>query len=93
MNKVYKSSDFYLSAYLLTEGCPLTGHSRLNQTTMFEFEDTEFLQKLVAQYYSMAAHIEPMAFGATIRNLKSVIHSANSNSKGNSNNGNTIKRS
>lgn len=82
MNKIYKSKDFYLSAYLISKGCPLKGHSRENQTTtLFEFNENAELQKLVEQYYSMTALIEPMAYGSAIRSLKSVIHAANTNSE------------
>lgn len=86
MNKIYRNRDFYLSAFLISRGCPLIGHSRENQTiTLFEFEETAELTKTVEQYYSMTASVEPMAYGAAIRSLKSVIHAANSNSKANNN--------
>ena len=87
MTSKYSSRDFYLSAFIIARGCPLTGHSRENRTTTFEFNNTEELQKLVEQYYSMTALIEPMAYGAAIRSLKSVIHATNTNSKEQLNNG------
>jgi hypothetical protein len=90
MNKIYANRDFYLSAFIIARGCPLTGHSRVNQTTLFEFEETAELRKLVEQYYSMTALIEPMAYGAAIRSLKSVIHAANTNSKEHLYNGNNF---
>jgi len=39
------------------------------------------LKEFVEKYYSMTASVEPMAYGAAIRSLKSVIHSANTNSE------------
>ena len=90
MNSKYSSRDFYLSAFFIARGCPLIGHSRVNQTTLFEFEETAELRKLVEQYYSMTALIEPMAYGAAIRSLKSVIHAANTNAKEQLNNGNNF---
>lgn len=82
MHNKYKNRDFYLSAFLISSGCPLVGHSRENQTTtLFEFEETKRLKELVEKYYSMMASVEPMAYGAAIRSLKSVIHSANTNSE------------
>ena len=88
MQNIYKNRDFYLSAFLISRGCPLTGHSRENQTTtLFEFEETKQLKELVEKYYSMTASVEPMSYGASIRSLKSVIHSANTNSES-FNNGN-----
>ena len=90
MSNIYKSRDFYLSAFLITKGCPLSGHSRENTTTLFEFEENAELRKAVEQYYSMAATVEPMAYGASIRSLKSVIHAANTNSKEQLKNGKRI---
>ncbi len=82
MHNIYKNRDFYLSAFLISRGCPLVGHSRENQTTtLFEFEETKLLKELVEKYYSMTASVEPMSYGAAIRSLKSVIHSANTNSE------------
>ena len=79
---MYKNRDFYFSAFLISRGCPLAGHSRENQTTtIFEFEETQQLKELVEKYYSMTALVEPMSYGAAIRSLKSVIHSANTNSE------------
>ena len=82
MNRSYSNKDFYLSAYLISKGCPLTGHSRENQTTtVFEFSDTSELRNLIERYYSMTGIVEPMSYAASIRSLKSVIHSANTNSE------------
>ena len=82
MFNIYKNRDFYLSAFLISRGCPLSGHSRENQTTtLFEFEETKQLKELVEKYYSMTGIVEPMSYGAAIRSLKSVIHSANTNSE------------
>ncbi len=77
----YNNKDFYLSAFLITSGCSLVGTVKENSvTTLFEFNDTAQLQNLIKQYYSMTATVEPMAYGAAIRSLKSVIHATNSNS-------------
>lgn len=82
-HNTYTNADFYLTAFLITKGCPLKGHSQSDQQkTIFEFEDNSELRKLVEKYYSMTASVEPMAYGASIRSLKSVIHSTYSNSKG-----------
>lgn len=82
MNKSYSNKDFYLSAYLISKGCPLIGHSRENQTTtVFEFSDTVELRNLIERYYSMTGVVEPMSYGAAIRSLKSIIHAANTNSE------------
>ena len=48
---MYKNRDFYFSAFLISRGCPLAGHSRENQTTtIFEFEETKLLKELVEKF-------------------------------------------
>ena len=80
MSNAYRNKDFYLSAYLISKGFPLTGNLRENPTTtLFEFEDTLALRKYVEEFYSMKSSIEPIQFAAAIRSLKSVIHRANTN--------------
>ena len=78
MNKTYSNQDFYLSAFLMTSGCRMLSNKRINGITIFSFEDNNYLQKLVSDYYSFQATCEPMAYGNAIRSLKSVIHSSNS---------------
>jgi hypothetical protein len=87
-HNTFTNADFYLTAFLITTGCPLKGHSKSDQhQTIFEFEDNSELRDLVAKFYSMTSSVEPMAYSANIRSLKSVIHAANSNSKEHVNNG------
>ena len=83
-NNVFKSKDFYAASFLIASGCKLQGCEREKSFTVFNFEDTESLRKLVTAFYSMKATIEPMSFSQIIRSLKSVIHA--SNSQGSNNN-------
>ena len=71
----YTNRDFYLSSYLIAVGKQLKSYHRTNGITTFEFDNSEKLQQLIQEYYSMQGSIEPMAFGSAIKNLKSVIHS------------------
>lgn len=82
----YSNKDFYLSSFLIASGEELRSYTRTNGITTFVFNETERLENLVNKYYSMNAAVEPMKFGAAIKNLKSVIHSANTNSNSNNNN-------
>jgi hypothetical protein len=88
MTNIYRNRDFYLSAFLISKGCKLIGTSKENPTTtLFEFEDTVELRKLVDEYYTMNATTEVLAFVSSIRSLKSVIHATDTNT-GKFNNGN-----
>lgn len=82
MEKNYESRDFYLAAYLITVGQKLLSAGRTKSITLFNFEDTAELRRLVDQYFSMRALVDPMSYGSSIRALKSIIHSSNSNSQG-----------
>lgn len=82
----YTNRDFYLSSFLIASGEELKSYTKQNGLTTFIFNETDRLETLVKKYYSMNAAVEPMKFGAAIKNLKSVIHSANTNSKSYNNN-------
>ncbi len=71
----YSNRDFYLSSFIIAAGIPLKSYHKTNGITTFEFDNSDKLNELVNNYYSMNAAVEPMAFGAAIKNLKSVIHS------------------
>ena len=76
----YTNRDFYLSSYLIATGVQLKSYRKTNGITTFEFDNSDKLHNLIHKYYSMTASVEPMAYGAAIKNLKSVIHS-NANTK------------
>ena len=71
----YTNRDFYLSSYLIAVGKQLKSYHKTNGITTFEFDNSEKLQDLVQEYYSMNAFVNAMQYGSAIKNLKSVIHS------------------
>lgn len=75
-NNSYTLKDMYCSAYLMACGIKLKGHHREGPITIFEFEYSDRVQKLVSSYYAMDARVCPMQYGASIRNLKSILHSS-----------------
>ena len=81
----YSNRDFYLSSYLIAAGEQMKSYHRTNGITTFEFDNSDKLQELVTNYYSMNATVNEMAFGSAIKNLKIVIHS-NTYTKSNYNN-------
>ncbi len=79
--KTYKSKDFYLSSYLIANGCNLIDNIVEDEVSTFVFEKNDELKILIGNYYSLKSRVEPMAYGQAIRTLKSVIHASKSNSK------------
>jgi hypothetical protein len=71
---IVTTRDFYLSAYLTAVGVPLVSHSKDGTITNFEFEDEPRFHEESKKYYSLNALVNPVAFGNSIRNLKSIIH-------------------
>jgi hypothetical protein len=78
----YTNRDFYLSSYLIAAGIQLKSFHKTNGITTFEFDNSEKLQKLVQEYYSMNAFVNAMLYGSAIKNLKSILYS-NTNTKSN----------
>ena len=81
----YTNRDFYLSSFIIAAGIPLKSYHKTNGITTFEFDNSEKLQNLVQEYYSMNAFVNAMQYGSAIKNLKSIIHS-NTYTKSNYNN-------
>lgn len=81
----YSNRDFYLSSYLIAAGEPLKSYRKTNGITTFEFDNSDKLQDLVQEYYSMNAFVNAMQYGSAIKNLKSVLHS-DTNTKSNNKN-------
>lgn len=87
--EIFESKDFYLSSFLIANGYELANHKRNHGYTTFFFEENEGLKKLVKQFYSLKAVIEPVKYSQALRALKGVIHSlsASTSNQGTSNNG------
>ena len=75
------TKDFYLSSYLIANGCNLLDNVVEDGVTTFVFEKNDEIKKLIGNYYSLKSRVEPMAYGQAIRTLKSVIHASKSNAK------------
>lgn len=76
--------DFYAAAFLIAKGHKLKSHSQFRGVTTFIFEDNDELKKILNEYYTMQASVEPLTYGNAIRTLKTVVHSNKSNYKSNS---------
>lgn len=74
-NTTHESRDFYLSGYLVASGEKLIDYWRSNGITTFIFEQTDRLNELIRQYYGMEAQVNPVTYGQSLKNLKSIIYS------------------
>ena len=79
--KTYSSKDFYLSSFLIANGCDLLDNVVEDRVTTFVFENNVEVKKLIGNYYSLKSRVEPLAYGQAIRTLKSVIHASKTNAK------------
>ncbi|HSP87355.1 MAG TPA: DUF5659 domain-containing protein [Ignavibacteriaceae bacterium] len=87
---LFKSIDFYCSAFLIANGFELVDHKRSNGLTTFYFEESDILKRLVNKYISLQTTIEPVKYSQALRALKGIIHSgtlSTSTSNGFINNG------
>ena len=75
MKNEYKSQDFYLCAFLMAAGVQLRSYHKENRSTVFIFEKDNKLDELIGDFYSMRASVNPVSYGQSIKNLKSIIHS------------------
>lgn len=91
--KLYRTRDFYLAAFLYYWKCSLQSTEQEENVTVFNFEKTDKLKGLVAAYYKLKSKVEPMAYGQSVRTLKSVIWASKSDTSLNHRNNNyeTIK--
>ncbi len=71
----YKTSDFYIAAFLLAKGRRIAYVNREDPRRIcFAFEDFEGRADLLRAFLYGKAMIEPQSFIASIKNLKGLIH-------------------
>lgn len=71
----YATKDFYLVAYLHFLGNEIMKTRLVNQnTTEFEFENSQKLKQAVEKFYTMKASVDPLSYGSILRSIKSMIH-------------------
>ncbi len=74
--KIFQISDFYTSAFLLSQGFKLITLNRGNpRRIFFAFEDKEGREKLIEDFFHSEVVVEPRKFIAAIKELKSLIYS------------------
>ena len=74
-NTHLESRDFYYCAYLYSKNVKLLRYWREKNITTFIFERSDKLEELTKQYYGMEAQVNPVTYGQSLKNLKSIIYS------------------
>jgi len=86
-NTNHESRDFYLSGYLVASGEKLIDYWRSSGITTFIFKNSDRLNELIRTYYSMDATVNPIIYGQSLKNLKSIIYSNENTNEPNPKNG------
>lgn len=75
IEKMYQTTDFYLTAYLLSKGGLLrkTKRNSFGKLT-FCFTAEKPLDSLVSDFYASKALVNPLDYQNQLRNLKSLIY-------------------
>ena len=73
---MYKTHDFYLACFLRCIGYELRGTERVGSRVVFEFGDDPQRQVDVMSYFNDKGTVRPLHFVRTIRDMKSLVHTA-----------------
>jgi hypothetical protein len=68
----FVSKDLYISSYLYSANCKLLSHARIDGITMFSFERTKELERLLEAYFSMSPSVNPLKYDVAIRTLRAL---------------------
>ena len=68
----FVSKDLYLSSYLSSSGCKLLSHGRVDGITMFSFERTKELERLLEAYFSMTPSVNPLKYDVAMKMLRTL---------------------
>ena len=77
----FVSKDLYISSYLCSAGCKLLSHTRVDGITMFSFERTKELERLLEAYFSMTPSVNPLKYDQAMRTLRTLTMGPKSNSE------------
>lgn len=76
----YSLSDFYLAAFLLQSGLELIRTEQVGTSrVIFVLKDSPERPRLIQNFYSHKAKVDPLQYKDMIVNLKSLIHGLQSN--------------
>jgi hypothetical protein len=70
----YETNDLYLSGYLVANGFQLQSHANVSGQTIFRFNQTDELKKLVEKYYNLDGSVNPQRLASALKSLKNIIY-------------------
>lgn len=72
----YETSDFYLACFLRCLGYELLDLRPEGRRRVFVFRDKQARREDVIAFYGDGTAVPPLAFSATIRDMKALLHNA-----------------
>lgn len=73
--ETYKTDNFQLAAYLLSEGCNILSLDKANpRRAIFIFEETDIRKELTSKFLSYKAETEVHKFFSALKDLKQLIY-------------------
>ena len=73
MQQTLKTTEFFLAAFLYSEGITLSGHFRDGKRSTFSFSG-EGVNDLALSFYNETANTNVATFAKSIRQLKSIMY-------------------
>jgi hypothetical protein len=70
----YETRDFYLACFLRCSGYELQGLRAEGPRKVFVFQDRASRRADVMAFYGDATSVRPLAFAATIKDMKGLLH-------------------
>ncbi len=74
--RVFETRDFYLACFLRCTGYDLLDLRAEGRRKVFVFRDRETRHDDVLAFYGQGAMVPPLAFSATIKDMKALLHNA-----------------
>jgi len=74
--EVFGTSDFYLACFLRCTGYDLLGLRAEGRRKVFVFRDRPTRRDDVLAFFGQGAMVSPLAFSATIKDMKVLLHNA-----------------
>jgi Domain of unknown function (DUF5659) len=74
MDRVFETRDFYLACFLRCSGYVLQGLRAEGPRKVFVFRDRATRREDVMAFYGDATSVRPLAFAATIKDMKGLLH-------------------
>jgi len=74
--RAFETRDFYLACFLRCTGYDLVNLRAEGRHKVFVFRDRPTRRDDVLAFYSQGAMVPPLAFSATIKDMKALLHNA-----------------